>query len=362
MNTPLVSVRNLRMHFPIRSGLLRRVTGQVRAVDDVSFDIMAGETLGLVGESGCGKSTITRALLRVYAPTAGEMVYHGAEPPVDLAVLDEDALGPYRREIRLVFQDPQGSLNPRLPVVDIIGEVLAVNGIASGSALRDRVAELMTRVGLRPETMHRYPHAFSGGERQRIGIARALAPGPRLLIADEAVSALDVSVQAQTINLLKDLQSEFGLTYLFVSHDLSVVQHICDRIAVMYVGHLVEIAPVDRLFEAPQHPYTEALLSAAPIADPDMRGKSRRIRLPGEVADPANPPAGCPFHPRCRFATDICSSTKPDLRPATSDGHLVACHHADELQLANAFDGPPSSPTRHQTEEEALHGPSDRSP
>ncbi|MCR9121732.1 MAG: ATP-binding cassette domain-containing protein [Phyllobacteriaceae bacterium] len=362
MSEPLVSVRNLKMHFPIRSGLLRRVSGHVRAVDNVSFDIMAGETLGLVGESGCGKSTITRALLRVHTPTAGEMVYHGAEAPEDLAALDETALGRYRREIRLVFQDPQGSLNPRLPVVDIIGEVLAVNGVASGAALRERVAELMTRVGLRPETMHRYPHAFSGGERQRIGIARALAPGPKLLIADEAVSALDVSVQAQTINLLKDLQSEFGLTYLFVSHDLSVVQHICDRIAVMYVGHLVEVAPVDRLFEAPQHPYTEALLSAAPIADPDMRGQSHRIRLPGEVADPANPPAGCPFHPRCRFATEICARERPELRATAANDHQVACHHADDLDLANAFDGP--VPSTHQTEpkEDAIHGPSHRRP
>ena len=344
MSRSLVEVRDLKMHFPIKAGLLRKTVGHVKAVDGVSFVVREGETLGLVGESGCGKSTITRALLRVYEPTDGQMLYHGdADNPADLATMDEETLTPYRRHIRLVFQDPQSSLNPRLPVVDIIGEVLAVNNIATGSELRDRVADLMQRVGLRPEMMHRYPHAFSGGERQRIGIARALAPEPKLLIADEAVSALDVSVQAQTINLLMDLQEEFGLTYLFVSHDLSVVQHICDRIAVMYVGNIVEIAPTDGLFESPRHPYTEALLSAAPIPDPTLRGKSSRIRLPGEVADPASPPSGCPFHPRCRFATDICKTDKPALRSVSEDGHEVACHHADDLTLANAFDGLVSS-------------------
>lgn len=339
MSRALVEVRDLAMHFPIKAGLLRKTVGHVKAVDGVSFDILEGETLGLVGESGCGKSTVTRALLRVYEPTGGQMLYNGGDDPVDLAALDEEALTPYRRDIRLVFQDPQASLNPRLPVLDIIGEVLAVNGIASGSKLRERVADLMQRVGLRPEMMHRYPHAFSGGERQRIGIARALAPEPKLLIADEAVSALDVSVQAQTINLLMDLQQDFGLTYLFVSHDLSVVQHICDRIAVMYVGNLVEIAPVDALFETPKHPYTEALLSAVPIPDPTLRNKSTRIRLPGEVADPANPPSGCPFHPRCRFATDLCKTDKPTLRAVSEVGRAVACHHADDLTLANAFEG-----------------------
>lgn len=254
MNKPLVEIRDLRMLFKLTSGGFRRKTRVVKAVDDVSFDILAGETLAVVGESGCGKSTITRALLRIYEPTAGAMTYHGEDGPVDLATLSEKQLAPYRQDIRLVFQDPQGSLNPRLPVMDIIGEVLKVNGLASGKNLREKVAELMRRVGLRPETMHRYPHTFSGGERQRIGIARALACNPKLLIADEAVSALDVSVQAQTINLLKDLQAEFGLTYLFVSHDLSVVQHISDRIAVMYVGNLVEIASTDDMFARPLHP------------------------------------------------------------------------------------------------------------
>ena len=336
---PLIEIDGLKMHFPLRKGVLRRIKGHVKAVDGVSLSVAPGEVLGIVGESGCGKSTITRALLRIYKPTAGRLLYRGRDREVDLAALNEAALGPFRRDIRLIFQDPQASLNPRLPVHDIIGEVLTVNGIATGREVTERVADLMRKVGLRPETMHRYPHAFSGGERQRIGIARALAPGPKLVIADEAVSALDVSVQAQTINLLKDLQDEFGLTYIFVSHDLSVVRHICNRVAVMYVGHVVEVAPVDHLFEQPRHPYTEALLSAAPLPDPDLRGRTARIRLPGEVADPADPPPGCPFHPRCRFATDVCRTERPPLRRTGASGHEVACHHADTLTLANAFDG-----------------------
>jgi peptide/nickel transport system ATP-binding protein len=334
---PLLRVRDLKMHFPIRKGLFRRVVGHVKAVDGISFDIARGETLGLVGESGCGKSTASRAILRVYRPTAGEVSYAAADGTVtDLAAIDEGKLAPFRRDIRVVFQDPQSSLNPRLPVIDIIGEVLKVNGIASGRELEDRVADLMRKVGLRPEFMRRYPHAFSGGERQRIGIARALAPGPRLVIADEAVSALDVSVRAQTINLLQDLQQEFGLTYLFVSHDLSVVQHICDRVAVMYVGKVVEIAPVAELFASPLHPYTEALLSAVPVPDPRQKGRARRIRLAGEVADPANPPQGCAFHPRCRYATDVCSRETPALTSAGAGNRMVACHHAAEMTLQSA--------------------------
>jgi peptide/nickel transport system ATP-binding protein len=332
MTTPLLQVSDLAMHFPKRGGLFRRVTGHVKAVDGVSFHIDQGETLSLVGESGCGKSTASRCILRVYQPTAGAIRYTPAQGnTVDLAKLDEEGLIPYRRDIRVVFQDPQASLNPRLPVIDIIGEVLQVNGLSSGSELEDRVAALMKRVGLRPEFMRRYPHAFSGGERQRIGIARALVTNPRLVIADEAVSALDVSVRAQTINLLQDLQSEFGLTYLFVAHDMSVVQHISSRVAVMYVGRLVEVAEVDGLFRRPLHPYTEALLSAVPIPNPRMRRRGQRIHLPGEVADPANAPPGCHFHPRCRYATALCRTEVPPLRSVA--GRQVACHHAESLTL-----------------------------
>jgi peptide/nickel transport system ATP-binding protein len=334
---PLLEVKNLAMHFPKRGGLLRRTIGHVKAVDGVSFQIERGETLSLVGESGCGKSTASRCILRIYDPTAGQMIYHPeGHAPVDLAKLSERELTPLRREIRVVFQDPQGSLNPRMPVIDVIGEALQVNGLATGSELEDRVANLMRKVGLRPEYMRRYPHAFSGGERQRIGIARALVTNPRLVIADEAVSALDVSVRAQTINLLQDLQQEFGLTYLFVAHDMSVVQHISTRVAVMYVGRIVEVAAVDDLFSQPLHPYTEALLSAVPIPDPNARRRGNRIRLPGEVADPANAPSGCHFHPRCRFATDICRSVSPALR--TVGARSVACHHAEALTLAGVDD------------------------
>ncbi|MGL4635342.1 MAG: ABC transporter ATP-binding protein [Beijerinckiaceae bacterium] len=335
--TPLLSVRDLAMHFPKRGGLLRRVTGHVKAVDGVSFDIQPGETLSLVGESGCGKSTVSRCILRVYDPTRGELHYQARDSrSVDLAKLSERELTPLHQEIRVVFQDPQGSLNPRLPVIDIIGEALQVSGSARGTELEDRVAGLMAKVGLRPEYMRRYPHAFSGGERQRIGIARALVTNPRLVIADEAVSALDVSVRAQTINLLQDLQSEFGLTYLFVAHDMSVVQHISTRVAVMYVGRIVEVAKVDDLFERPLHPYTEALLSAVPVPDPKARRRGQRIRLPGEVADPANAPSGCHFHPRCSYATDLCRTSVPALRQV--EGRSVACHHADTLALTGVPD------------------------
>ncbi len=321
------------MHFPIRKGLLRRTVGHVKAVDDVSFTIQEGETLGLVGESGCGKTTTGRCLLRVYEPTAGEIVYHRENgKDVDLMTLSNQELKPYRREIRMVFQDPQSSLNPRLPVLEIVGEPLKVNRLATGRDLEDRVADLMKRVGLRPEYMRRYPHAFSGGERQRIGIARALATNPRLVVCDEAVSALDVSVQAQTLNLLQDLQEEFDLTYLFVAHDLSVVEHISDRVAVMYVGKLIELATTEELYYNPQHPYTEALLSAVPKPDPRLRNKGDRIRLQGEVADPASPPSGCYFHPRCRYAKDRCKVEIPALREIIP-GHFAACHYSERLEL-----------------------------
>ena len=331
---PLLELDNLKTHFPIRKGAFKRVVGHVKAVDGVSIRVEQGETLGIVGESGCGKSTLARTVLRIYEPTSGEIRYRGRSgDTVDLAQLSGPELNEIHRDLRMVFQDPQSSLDPRMTVIDIIGEVLSVNGMLRGSALEDRVAGLMKSVGLRPEYMRRYPHAFSGGERQRIGIARALASDPRLVIADEAVSALDVSVQAQTINLLQDLQEQFGLTYLFVAHDLSVVRHICDNIAVMYVGRVVEKAQTSEIFAHPRHPYTEALLSAVPVPDPRLRRRGQRIRLAGEVADPANPPPGCPFHPRCRYATDICRQEVPALRTVTAEGHAVSCHHAEKLAL-----------------------------
>jgi len=332
-NRILLDVRDLQMHFPITTGFLNRVTGQVKAVDGVSFAIHAGETLGLVGESGCGKTTLGHALMRLYKPTAGTIVYDdasGNQP--DLARLSDRELKRYRSVIRMIFQDPYASLNPRLPVLEIVGEVLRVNGVAKGRALTARVGELLEKVGLSPQYLHRYPHAFSGGQRQRIGIARALAPNPRLVIADEPVSALDVSVQAQILNLLKDLQAEFALTYLFISHDLNVVAYISDRVAVMYVGKIVELAPTAQIFAKPQHPYTEALLSAILPPDPRRRTHTSRIRLEGNVADPANPPTGCAFHPRCRYIQARCQAETPTLRQ-TEAGHLVACHFAETLQL-----------------------------
>ncbi len=328
----LLTVNDLKMHFPIRHGFLQRVTGYVKAVDGVSFSVCCGETLGLVGESGCGKTTIGRCLMRAYEPTCGTMIYQNERgETVDLARLPGRQLKPYRRELRMIFQDPYSSLNPRMTVLDIVAEPLRVHHLAKGKDLEDRVAALLKRVGLRPEYMRRYPHAFSGGQRQRIGIARALALSPRIVICDEAVSALDVSVQAQILNILQDLQLELNLTYLFISHDLSVVEYIADRVAVMYVGKLVEVAPTERLFNAPRHPYTEALLSAVPKPDPRMR--SRRIVLEGEVADPANPPSGCYFHPRCRYAQARCATERPELHDV-GQGQQVACHFAEELSLS----------------------------
>ncbi len=329
----LVEVKGLRMYFPIRRGVLRRTTGFVKAVDNVSFAIHEGETLGLVGESGCGKTTIGRCIVRAYVPTEGQILYRAGEGGfIDLASLPENELKPYHRQIRMIFQDPYSSLNPRMTLLELVGEPLKVNGIARGKELEDRVAALLRRVGLRPEYMRRYPHAFSGGERQRIGIARTLALDPRLVVADEAVSALDVSVRAQVLNLLQDLQQELNLTYLFVAHDLSVVEYICDRIAVMYVGKLVELAETEKLYIDPKHPYTEALLSAVPKPDPALRDRTRRIILQGDVADPANPPSGCYFHPRCRYAQKRCTQEEPALRDL-GGGHWVACHFAEDLCL-----------------------------
>jgi peptide/nickel transport system ATP-binding protein len=327
----LLEIKHLCKYFPIRRGLLQRVIGDVRAVDDVSFHILEGETLGLVGESGCGKTTTGRCILRGIEPTAGEILYMRAPGDVvDVAKLDKATLAPLRRNLQMIFQDPYSSLNPRWTLLEIVGEPLLVNNIARGKDLEDRVADLLKRVGLRPEYMRRYPHAFSGGERQRIGIARALATRPRLVVADEPVSALDVSVRAQTLNLLQDLQAEFQLTYLFVSHDLSVVEHICDRVAVMYVGKLVEMAETEELYLNPRHPYTEALMSAVPKSDPDM--KSDRITLEGEVPDPGNPPSGCYFHPRCRYVVARCKTEAPTLTEV-SPGHFASCHRAHELHL-----------------------------
>jgi peptide/nickel transport system ATP-binding protein len=328
---PLLNVKNLKMHFPIVRGFMRNVVGHVRAVDDVNLYVYPGETLGLVGESGCGKTTVGRCIMRVYDPTSGEIMYRNrAGNVVNIAKLPGSSLKPYRRELRMIFQDPYASLNPRMTVMDIVAEPLTVHGIANGKELEDRVADLLKRVGLRPEYMRRYPHAFSGGQRQRIGIARALALDPQLVICDEAVSALDVSVQAQVLNLLQSLQRDLNLTYIFISHDLSVVEYIADRVAVMYVGKLVEVTETRELFAAPTHPYTEALLSAVP--KPDPRRRSERLVLEGDVADPAHPPSGCYFHPRCRYAKDNCKVESPVLREVTP-GHFSACHYAEQLKL-----------------------------
>jgi peptide/nickel transport system ATP-binding protein len=338
---PILRVRDLRQHFRRKKGLFGRASTTVRAVDGVSFDLFPGETLGLVGESGCGKSTTGRALVGAYRPTGGEALYRTkAGGTVDLVAADEDARRSLFAEIRMVFQDPQSSLNPRMRVIDVVGEPLKNLGLASGTALRDRVAELLAQVGLRPEYIDRYPHAFSGGERQRIGIARAIATGPRLLIADEAVSALDVSIRAQILNLLIELQGSLNLTYLFISHDMSVVRRVARRVAVMYVGRIVEIAPTVEIFRRPRHPYTRALLSAVPDVTRSKADPSRRIRLAGEVADPADPPDGCHFHPRCPFATELCRREVPALRFTDGDG-AVACHHAEDI----AAERVPGAPT-----------------
>jgi peptide/nickel transport system ATP-binding protein len=327
----LLEVKDLKKHFPIKRGLLSRTVGHVKAVDGVSFYVREGETLGLVGESGSGKTTTGRMILRAHDPTAGEVWFADREMgQINIAELDKARLKRLRRNIQMIFQDPYSSLNPRMTLQQIVGEPLLVNNVARGKQLTDRVAELLDVVGLRPQYMSRYPHAFSGGQRQRIGIARALALHPQLVVCDEPVSALDVSVQAQILNLLQDLQKQFGLTYLFVAHDLSVVEHISDRVAVMYVGKLAESAPTAELFTSPKHPYTEALLSAVPKPDPRIR--TEPMVLSGEVADPANPPSGCYFHPRCRYKVDRCATETPVLREITP-GHFVSCHRADELQL-----------------------------
>jgi len=332
-DTVLLEVRDLRKYFPIQRGLLRRTVGHVKAVDGVSFDLHAGETLGLVGESGCGKTTTGRLILRAVQPTEGDVRLRHDDSFVNLTKLSRHQLKPYRRDMQVIFQDPFSSLSPRMTVYEIVSEPLEIHHIGDADERRARVRELLERVGLRVEHMGRYPHAFSGGQRQRIGIARALALQPRLIVADEPVSALDVSIQAQVINLLKDLQTSFGLSFLFIAHDLSVVEHISDRVAVMYLGRIVELAPAEELYRDPRHPYTEALLSAIPKTHP--KEKRERIVLSGDVPNPANPPTGCHFHPRCRYAQDICRTDAPPLRDV-APGHVAACHFAEELSLTGA--------------------------
>ncbi len=336
MNAPLLEVRNLSKYFPIVSGLLRATAGYIRAVDDVSFHITEGETLGLVGESGCGKTTTGRLVLRLLERTSGEMTFRLDGETLDLTALSGEPLRAFRKHMQLVFQDPFSSLNPRMTVFDTIAEPLRAHGAGSRKDIEDRVRWLTGAVGLKVEFLRRYPHAFSGGQRQRICIARALALNPKLVICDEPVSALDVSVQAQILNLLKDLQQELGLTYLFIAHDLSVVENISARVAVMYAGRIVEMATVDALFHQPRHPYTEALMSALPKPDPAAR--SDRIVLPGEVADPSNLPRGCAFHPRCRYAAERCKNEIPALREVEA-GHTCACHRAEEIALLGVGNG-----------------------
>ncbi|WP_268836561.1 ABC transporter ATP-binding protein [Synechococcus sp. Nb3U1] len=321
--TTLLRIENLKMHFPILRGLiLQRQVGSVKAVDGVSFEVRRGETLGLVGESGCGKSTTGRAILQLYRPTAGHVYFENA----DLTQLEGEDLRRMRRRMQMVFQDPYASLNPRQTVGAIVGEPLTVFNVAKGKAQQERVKELLDVVGLNPSFINRYPHEFSGGQRQRIVIARALALNPDFIVCDEPISALDVSIQAQVVNLLEALQEQFGLTYLFIAHDLSVVRHISDRVAVMYLGKVVELADRDEIYQNPLHPYTQALLSAVPIPDPEVEAKRQRIILKGDVPSPVNPPKGCNFHTRCPLVTEVCRQDPPPVFRDVGGGHFVACH------------------------------------
>jgi oligopeptide transport system ATP-binding protein len=328
-NLPLVEVKHVKKYFPIRKGVLQREVARVHAVDDVSFSVQAGETLGLVGESGCGKSTLGRTIVRLLEPTAGEILFEGQR----IEELGPRQLRPLRRQMQMVFQDPYASLNPRKRVGTIIGDPLKIHKLGDAKERKARVEQLLETVGLSPEHYNRFPHEFSGGQRQRIGIARALALQPKLIVADEPVSALDVSIQSQMLNLLEDLQNEFNLTYIFIAHDLGVVRHVSDRIAVMYLGKLVELSPAEELYTRPIMPYTEALLSAVPIPDPDLAAARERIVLEGDVPSPINPPTGCRFHPRCRYATQVCSEVEPPL-VEYGNGHLAACHHPLNVDAA----------------------------
>ncbi|MBA7573833.1 Oligopeptide transport ATP-binding protein OppF [subsurface metagenome] len=327
---PLLEVKNLKKYFPVEKGFWRKTVGYVKAVDKVNLYINEGETLGVVGESGCGKTTLGRCILRAIEPTEGSILFRLNGDMIDITKLDRESLRATRRYTQMIFQDPYSSLDSRMTVLDIVGEPLLVNNLATGRKMEERVKDLVKVVGLNVKHLKRYPHAFSGGQRQRIGIARALASNPKFIVADEPVSALDVSVQAQTLNLLQDLQVEFKLTYLFISHDLSVIEHISDRVAVMYVGKVVELAKTEEFFLNPLHPYSEALLSALPKPDPRLRMK--RIILSGEVANPVNPPSGCYFHPRCKYVEEICKKEGPEWKEVNPD-HFVACHFAKELNL-----------------------------
>jgi peptide/nickel transport system ATP-binding protein len=327
---PLLEIIDLKKHFPVQKGFLRRTVGYVKAVDGISLTVQPGETLGVVGESGSGKTTLGRTLLRLYEPTSGDVNLRIDGHKIPVTQLDGPELRQLRRNAQMIFQDPYSSLNPRMTVLESVGEPLFVNNLASGRELEERVAEVIQQVGLRVEHLRRYPHSFSGGQRQRIGIARALVVKPKLVVADEPVSALDVSVQAQILNLLKDLQSEYQLTYLFITHAMNVVRYMCDRVAVLYAGRMVELGPKQSVLGRPRHPYTEALLSAVPRAT--SRNRSQRIVSPGEVPDLANLPSGCAFHPRCKYAVERCKVEVPALRPL-SDGTLVSCHRAEEIEL-----------------------------
>ena len=351
----IVEVDDLKVHFPIRSGIFKTVAGSVKAVDGVTFEVRRGETLGLVGESGCGKSTIGRAMIRLREPTSGHVYFDGT----DLGSLGGEALRKLRRKMQIIFQDPYGSLDPRMTVGSIVSEPIETHNLARGQAKRDRVAELLTLVGLDPKYVQRYPHEFSGGQRQRIGVARALAVEPEFIVCDEPISALDVSIQAQVLNLLTDLRKRLGLTYLFVAHDLSVVKHISDRVAVMYLGKVVEIGPPDQLYASPGHPYTRALLSAVPVPDPTAERKRKRVILKGDVPSPVNPPPGCRFHTRCWLYERLgkpenCKTIDPPLAELEGE-HRAACHYADEARktdvgVAHIDD----RPVRHGTPDSAL--------
>jgi oligopeptide/dipeptide ABC transporter ATP-binding protein len=348
-SVPLIEIRHIKKYFPIRKGLMQREVARVHAVDDVSFAVRAGETLGLVGESGCGKSTLGRTIVRLLEPTAGEIIFQGER----IERHGAGRLRPLRREMQMVFQDPYASLNPRKRIGSIIGDPLKIHKIGDKREQKAQVEQLLETVGLSPEHYNRFPHEFSGGQRQRIGIARALALRPKLVVADEPVSALDVSIQSQMLNLLEDLQNEFNLTYIFIAHDLGVVRHVSDRIAVMYLGKLVELSPAEELYLRPIMPYTEALLSAVPIPDPDLAASRERIVLVGDVPSPINPPSGCRFHPRCRYATQVCKEVEPPLVDY-GNGHLAACHHPLNVDAATlaAVHAAPSSPA--EADESAL--------